>query len=126
MRERVLGENNPMYGKRGKDNPSYGKTPNRKIDRKCLPMSGKNNPFFGKKHTESVKKILSERQNKNKKKVVMCDIITGEKVMEFESLSSANKYLRLNSEFTKADDGAIGKCAKGIYKNVYGHKWMFE
>lgn len=125
MREKVIGEKNPMYGMRGEKSPTYGKTPKRMINGEKVPMIGENNPFFGKKHTEETKTILSELQNKNKKKIIMCDIETGERVMEFESLSSAAKYLRENTKYAKADDSAIGKCAKGVYGHVYNHKWKF-
>lgn len=125
MRERVIGKKNPMYGMYGEKNPAYGKTPQRKINGEKVPMTGENNPFFGKSHTLETRTILSELQNKNKKKIIMCDVETGESIMEFESLSSAAKYLRENTEYAKADDSAIGKCAKGVYGYVYNHKWKF-
>ena len=88
-------------------------------------VSGVNNGFYNKKHTEETKFILSQLQNKNKKCIAMLDIKTEEIIIIFESLSKSAKYLRENTEYKKADDSAISKCARGIYNYVYGHKWKF-
>lgn len=112
LRQRVLGEKNPMYGRRGESNPSFGN---------C--RYGEDNPFYSKRHSEKTKAILSEAQSGKKQKVVMLDINTEEYVKTFASYAEAAKYLRDNTEYIHADDGAISKCAKGIYKYVYGHKW---
>ena len=57
MKEKNLGENNPMFGK--KHSESYIKNM-KKIN------SGSGNPFFGKKHSEeSKKKISVSRSHKN-------------------------------------------------------------
>lgn len=112
MSKKVSGANNPMYGRCGEANPSYG-----------LSRYGDDNPFYGKHHSEKTKKMLSEAQNNKKNRVAMLDINTEEVILIFNSYSEAGKYLRSNTEFTKADDSAISKCARGIYQYVYGHKW---
>ena len=112
MRRRVSGANNPMYGRTGKNNPAYGNS-----------RYGEENPFFGKHHSEATKRILSETQSKNKHKVAMIDIDTEKILLTFESYSEAAKYLRSNTQYKKADDSAISRCARGIYSCVYGHKW---
>lgn len=112
MRQKMLGNNNPMYGRCGKDNPAYGKR-----------RYGKDNPFYGKHHSEETKAVLSKAKSSSKQKVAMLDIDTEELVLIFDSYSEAAKYLRKNTNFVKADDSAISRCARGIYKYVYGHKW---
>lgn len=112
MAERVLGINNPMYGKYGSINPSYG-----------YRRYNGDNPFYGKHHTEETKKILSNAQKNKKQKVAMIDINTGNRLMTFNSYSEAAKYLRDYTQYIKADDSAISRCARGIYECVYGYKW---
>lgn len=112
MRQKVLGKNNPMYGRTGELNPSYG-----------LKRYGGDNPFYGKRHSEDTKQKLSDMQNKKKQKVEMLDINTEEIILTFNSYSEAAKYIRQNTEFVKADDSAISRCARGVYQYVYGHKW---
>lgn len=112
MSKKVSGANNPMYGRCGETNPAYG-----------LSRYGADNPFYGKQHSDETKKALSIAQNNKKNKVAMLDINTEEVILIFESYSEAGKYLRGCTEFTKADDSAISKCARGIYQYVYGHKW---
>ena len=112
IRERVLGENNPMYGKVGELSPSYG-----------VRKYGNDNPFYGKHHSDETKEVFSNAQGKLKQKVAMLVLDTEEMICIFNSYSEAGKYLRENTEFIKADDSAISKCARGVYKYVYGHKW---
>lgn len=112
MRQRMSGENNPMYGRRGDLNPSFGNS-----------RYGKENPFYGKHHSEETKSILSESKSSIKQKVAMLDIDTEEVIKIFNSYSEAGNYLRENTKYIHADDSAISRCARGIYKYVYGHKW---
>lgn len=110
----MQGENNPMYGRTGALNPFYGKG-----------LCGETNGFYGKHHTDETKKKLSDLKDKQKKKVIMIDKDTQESIKVFESLSSASAFLRENTKFTKADDSAIGKCARNKSKIAYGYKWQF-
>jgi len=88
--ERMSGENNPHYGKRGKEGPHYGKkhtqeTKDRirkslqgnvisketriKISEKNkLNQLGENNSFYGRKHTEETKRKMSEAAKRRKEK----------------------------------------------------------
>ena len=108
MSKRMSGENNPNYGKRG---------------RKGIQRYGEENPFFGKHHTEETKILLSELQSNKKQKVAMVDIDTEKILLIFDSYAEATRYLKKNTQYTKADDSAISKCARGIYTCVYGYKW---
>ncbi len=57
MRERNLGKNNPMFGK---------KHPELWIKKMSENNSGERNPFFGKKHSEESKKKMSETRKGKK------------------------------------------------------------
>ena len=74
-------------------------------------------------NTEETKILLSELQSNKKQKVAMIDINTGNRLMTFNSYSEAAKYLRDYTQYIKADDSAISRCARGIYECVYGYKW---
>mgnify|MGYP001085151749 CR=1 FL=1 len=49
MKERMSGENNPMYGKCGELNPMYG-----------IHRYGEENPMFGKQHSEKAKNKMKD------------------------------------------------------------------
>jgi hypothetical protein len=87
---KMKGENNPLYGKRGKDSPRYGKkhtqeTKNKirkslqgnviseetriKISEKNkLNRLGEKNPFYGRKHSEETKQKMKEAAKRRKEK----------------------------------------------------------
>jgi len=55
------GENNPMYGKRGKDAPMYGKHLSKKTRQKLSEATkGKNNSMYGKHHFAITKEKISK------------------------------------------------------------------
>ena len=73
--KQFLGEKNPFYGKGffGKDNPMYGKPCHYKMTEEekniwkqniSKGIIGEKNPFYGKKHSEDMKKYLSEKRSK--------------------------------------------------------------
>ena len=88
--EKMKGENNPLYGKRGKDSPRYGKkhtqetkdkirnslkgksffkTHTEETKQKLSKLrKGENNPFYGKKHTEETKQKMKEAAKRRKEK----------------------------------------------------------
>lgn len=74
---KLCGENNPMYGKKGKDNPLYGiplsEETRKKMSENHADVSGKNNPNYG------------------KGKKVMC-VETGE---VFLTLNEAGKFINI-------------------------------
>jgi hypothetical protein len=88
--EKMKGENNPLYGKRGKDSPRYGKkhtqetkdkirnslkgksffkTHTEETKQKLSKLrKGENNPFYGRKHTEETKQKMKETAKRRKEK----------------------------------------------------------
>jgi len=88
--EKMKGENNPLYGKRGKDSPRYGKKHTQEtkdkirkslqgnvISQKCrevvseknkVNQLGEKNSFYGRKHTEETKKKMKEAAKRRKEK----------------------------------------------------------
>lgn len=121
MIKKEKGENKILFGK---NNPMYGRHPSKEtIEKLSILFKGEGNPFYGKHHTEETKSRLSELRNKDKKRVAMCDIETEEVIKTFDSYAEASRYLRNNTNYNKADDSAISRCARGKYNYVYGHKW---
>lgn len=104
---------------RGEGNPNYG------VHRAGVQRFGEDNPFYEKHHTDKTKAILSDAQTDNKKSVSMYSL-DNTKILDFESLSEASKYLQKNTRYKNADDSFIGKCAKGKHKSAYGYKWRFR
>jgi len=88
--EKMKGENNPLYGKRGKDSPRYGKKHTQEtkdkirkslqgnvISQKCrevvseknkVNQLGEKNSFYGRKHTEETKRKMKEVAKRRKEK----------------------------------------------------------
>lgn len=104
----LSGQNNPMYG----------------THRKGVSRYGSDNPFYGKVHTDETKRKLSQCANHKKISVGMCEKNTANVIKIFESYADAARYLRECEGCTKADDSAISKCARGVYKYVYGYSWI--
>lgn len=104
--ESMCGENNPMYGKTGKNNPSFGRN-----------MSGKNNPTYGRKHTEEENEKNRQahlgKNNVNSKPVVCIE--TNEL---FWSMGEAGRN-------KKCSDATICKACKGIKKTCGGYHWRY-
>ena len=87
---KMKGENNPLYGKRGKDSPRYGKKHTQetkdkirkslqgnviseetriKISKKIkLNRLGEKNPFYGRKHSEETKQKMKEAAKRRREK----------------------------------------------------------
>lgn len=126
--DKFSGNNNPMYGIHncGENNPNYNKKISDETKRKISEsLSGEKNGFYGKTHTNETKNIISQYQNKNKKSIAMMDSITEEIIIIFNSISDAKRYIIENTNYKKADDSAISKCARGICSIIYGYKWKF-
>ena len=104
--ERMLGENNPMFGKCGSLNPAYGKD-----------HSGENNGMYGKHHTEEAKELNRQahlgKKNKMSKPVVCIE--TGE---IFASQGEAGRA-------KKCDSSIINKCCRGVKKTAGGYHWRY-
>lgn len=111
----------------GKDNPNYG---NHKL-------AGKNNPNYGKKHSEEMRKLMSERRKGNglhkfsdehrrkisenhgggaKKKMVFC--VETETI--YESINDAARAVGINKKL-------ISNCCRGVkhYNTAKGYHWRF-
>jgi hypothetical protein len=67
MSEVNKGENNPSYGKKGKNSPLYGRKHTKETRRKqSEKMKGENNPNYGKSPSEETRKKLSKsREGEN-------------------------------------------------------------
>lgn len=87
---KMKGENNPLYGKRGKDSPRYGKKHTQEtkdkirkslqgnvISEKCrkvvsennkVNQLGEKNSFYGRKHTEESRRKMREAAKRRKEK----------------------------------------------------------
>ena len=76
----------------------------------------------GLKRTEEFKKKQSERikgvNSYVSKKVVQIDIITGNKIHEYYSLTNA-------AECVNGDRSSIARCCKGKQNTAAGYKWMY-
>jgi len=59
--KRMMGENNPMFGKCKKNSPVYGNHHSNKTRKYLSEINfGKNNPFYGKQHSKETKRKQSE------------------------------------------------------------------
>ena len=111
--KKLSGENNPMYGRRGKLHPNYGKKRTKeqiaKLQGKNNPMFGKPSPFRGRHHTEEARRILSEKAKKRLK-------------------NKENNYWygkRHSSEtINKMRQSSLGGKRAGINNGAYGKIWI--
>lgn len=124
----MLGENNPMYGKKH-SNETLSKISKSRTG-KCI---GEDNPFYGKHHSkETIQKIQESRNwykhtketidkisNNNKKPVLQYDCNTNKLLKEFPSAKDAGKELNL-------DKGSITKCCQHKRKTVGGYRWEYK
>lgn len=111
LSERIKGSKNPMYGRTGKNSSMFGKR-----------LTGEMNGFYGKHHTEEAKQKISDAHSKTKQPVIMLND-KNEIEKTFDSYGAAARYIRDNTEYKKADDSFISKCARGQYPMAYGYKW---
>ena len=134
----LYGEENGMWGKRGKDNPNYGRKDKpevfeikskaqkgRKVSeetKKKLSQIAKEryktekSPFYGKHWDEENKKRLSKQHNKA---VIQMDKETLEIIAEFESGLKAQ-------EATGISNDCISNACRGKTKTAGGYKWKFK
>lgn len=105
-RRRMLGENNPMYGRTGSLNPAYGKD-----------HSGNFNGMFGKHQSDSAKELNRKahlgRKNANSKPVICV-----ETNVFYWSMGEAKRA-------TGCDDTTITRCCRGIKKTCGGYHWRY-
>ena len=89
---------------------------------------GDKNPFYNQHHTEETKELIKEniRKRKANKPILMLDLKTEEVLKEFESIRDAEKFLRENTKWIKANHSFISKCARGLHNYAYGYKWKFK
>jgi group I intron endonuclease len=97
--------------------------------------------FNGKHHSEKSKEVIrakmKEREfaeehrqrisenSSRKRKVIMLDKITEEPILEFDSMTFASQWLRLNTNYSKAKPSEISNVCLGKKKSAYGYKWKY-
>jgi group I intron endonuclease len=103
----VSGENNPMFGKRGKLSPNFGKSRKQetliKMRLNHRNVSGENNPNYGKKHSEDVRKKISESQKgelSNKAKLTWEEVREIRRLYKDEHMTPKNIALCYNVSYT--------------------------
>lgn len=106
LSEKMSGENNPMFGKRGALNPAYGEN-----------RSGENGGMYGKHHTEEAKELNRQAHlganNKMSKPVVCVDT-----QVIFMSQGEAGRAM-------SCDSTTINKCCRGVKKTAGGYHWRY-
>ena len=101
------GENNPQYGKRGKDAPMYGKHHTEETKQKIARANK------GLKRSEEIRLKLSQAKNYRKTPIVAIQKDTG-KIRVFESQMECARQLNL-------DQRNIYHCLKGRQKTCKGY-----
>ena len=104
--ERMQGDKNPMYGRRGALNPAYGKD-----------HSGEKNGMYGKHHSEESKELNRKAHtgiNNKMSKPVVCE----ETQVIFASQGEAGRVMH-------CDSTTINKCCKGVKKTAGGYHWRY-
>lgn len=134
----LYGENNGMYGKKGKDNPNFGRKNTDETKRK-MSESAK-----GKKRSEKTKKKLSETRKTlfkegkleayhpqwtEEDKAKFSDqhsIIVLQLNKETEEVIKEYKNVLVSSEETGINKSSIYKCCQGKSKTSGGYKWRYK
>lgn len=147
------GELNPFYGKKHSEdtkkllsNLATGrKTPDdvkEKIsDSIKLRHKKLGHPFQGGHHTDEAKekialamkgrfisdetKIKMSANNTKKQPVMMIDKESGDKLIEFDSMTLAANWIADNTKYSKAKSGQISSVCIGKRKSAYGYKWEY-
>lgn len=135
--KKLSGENNPMYGRRGKLHPNYGKKRTKeqiaKLQGKNNPMFGKPSPFRGRHHTEEARRILSEKAKKrlkNKENNYWYGKHLSEeakkKISKMNSGENNYWYGKRHSSETinKMRQSSLGGKRAGINNGAYGKIWI--
>ena len=106
--ERVSGENNPMFGKLGKDNPNYGRImPADERDRRC----GENNGMFNKSNSaESLSKM---------RKIIHQFDADGDYIKSWKSAKFASEHLNIPRS-------RINACCRGVMKKAGDFIWSYK
>ena len=142
IRDAMMGENNPFYGKthredtksrisqsrmgkyRGEENPFYGKT-HREDTKSRISQSrmgkyrGEENPFYGKKHTLETKAIMSQKKKERGGIPIVQMSKEGEIIKVWEHASIAGKTLNISPS-------SITECCRGKRKSIGGYIWKYE
>ena len=105
------GENNPQYGKRGKDAPMYGKHHTEETKQKIARANK------GLKRSEEIRLKLSQAKNYRKTPIVAIQKDTG-KIRVFESQMECARQLNL-------DQRNIYHCLKGRQKTHKGYTFKY-
>ena len=147
------GELNPFYGKTHSEDTKEllrNLTLGRKVSDDTKEKIGNSvklrheefgHPFKGKHHTDEAKekissamqgRIISDEtkvkmsENHHKRQcVVMLDKKSGDKLMEFNSMTLAAEWLSNNTTYKNANRGQISMVCSGKRKSAYGFKWEY-
>lgn len=106
LSQRMMGENNPMYGKTGELNPAYGQD-----------HSGEKNGMYGKHHSEESKELNRQAHlgaNNKMSKPVVCI----ETQVIFASQGEAGRIMHIDST-------GINKCCRDVKKTAGGYHWRY-
>lgn len=129
---KLSGENNPMYGKRGKLSPHYGKQKSEEHKRKIgLAHKGiKESEDSKRKNSESHKGIRRSKESieKQRKSISGENNYQANKVCQYDmngSFINVYEYLKLASEQTGISRGGITACCRGRQKTAGGFKWYY-
>lgn len=124
MSERMLGENNPMYGKTGRQCPFYGKKHTEESKRKQSELR-KGKPIT-ERHRENIKKYYKNHDNPMKGRSVYSVWINkygkekADKLMEdYKYKQSLNNKGENNPMYGKPSPKGSGQGWKGWYNGIY-------
>lgn len=106
LSERMIGENNPMFGRYGELNPSYGKD-----------HSGDKNGMYGKHHTDKSKE-LNRQAHLGAKNKMSKPVVCIETQVVFASQGEAGRTMH-------CDSSTINKCCRNVKKTAGGYHWRY-
>ena len=76
-------------------------------------MSGEKNPFYGKTHTAETREKMRKAKRKN-----VCAVVCLDTGVVYATQREAARQTGINAT-------NIGRCCRGIYKQVNGYRWKF-
>lgn len=114
IRDAMMGENNPFYGKTHRED-----TKSRISQSRMGKYRGEENPFYGKKHTLETKAIMSQKKKERGGIPIVQMSKEGEIIKVWEHASIAGKTLNISPS-------SITECCRGKRKSIGGYIWEYE